>query len=81
MLYLLGFVNVTLAVFNALPIPPLDGSAVVARLLPRSALPAWYSFQRYAMPILLVLVLVDPGNFLAHVFEPAERAWAHLLSG
>ena len=80
-LYLLGFVNVTLAVFNALPIPPLDGSAVVARLLPRSALPAWYSFQRYAMPILLVLVLLDPGNFLAHVFEPAERAWAHLLSG
>jgi Zn-dependent protease len=80
-LYLLGFVNVTLAVFNALPIPPLDGSAVVARLLPRSALPGWYSFQRYAMPILLVLVLLDPGNFLAHVFAPAERAWAHLLSG
>jgi Zn-dependent protease len=80
-LYLLGFVNVTLAVFNALPIPPLDGSAVVGRLLPRSALPAWYSLQQYAMPILLVLVLLDPGNFLAHVFEPAERAWAHLLSG
>jgi Zn-dependent protease len=80
-LYLLGFVNVTLAVFNALPIPPLDGSAVVGRLLPRSALPAWYSLQQYAMPILLVLVLLDPGNFLAHVFGPAERAWAHLLSG
>lgn len=80
-LYLLGFVNVTLAVFNALPIPPLDGSAVVGRLLPRSALPAWYSLQQYAMPILLVLVLLNPGNFLAHVFEPAERAWAHLLSG
>ncbi len=45
-LFLLGFVNVTLAVFNALPIPPLDGSAVVARLLPRSAMPVWYSYQR-----------------------------------
>jgi Zn-dependent protease len=80
-LYLLGFVNVTLAVFNALPIPPLDGSAVVTRLLPRSALPAWYDLQRYAMLALLVLVLVDPGNFLAHVFEPAQRAWARLLAG
>jgi Zn-dependent protease len=79
-LYLLGFVNVTLAVFNALPIPPLDGSAVVARLLPRSALPAWYSFQRYAMPVLLIVVLLDPGAFLAHVFGPAQRAWARLLS-
>lgn len=78
-LYALGFVNVTLAVFNALPIPPLDGSAVVARLLPPSAMPAWYSFQRYAMPILLLLVLLHPGNFLAHIFGPAERAWAHLL--
>jgi Zn-dependent protease len=80
LLYLLGFVNVTLAVFNALPIPPLDGSAVVARLLPRSAMPAWYSFQRYAMLGLLVLVLLDPGQFLAHVFGPAQRAWARLLA-
>lgn len=80
LLFLLGFVNVTLAVFNALPIPPLDGSAVVARLLPRSALPFWYSYQQYAMPILLVLVLLNPGHFLDHVFGPAERAWAHLLA-
>jgi Zn-dependent protease len=79
-LYVLGFVNVTLAVFNALPIPPLDGSAVVARLLPRSALPAWYGFQRYSMAVLLILVLLNPRNFLGHIFGPAERAWARLLS-
>jgi Zn-dependent protease len=80
LLYLLGFVNVTLAVFNALPIPPLDGSAVVGRLLPRSAMPAWNDVQRYGMAILLVIVLLDPGHFLAHVFGPAQRAWAHLLA-
>ena len=77
-LYVLGFVNVSLAVFNALPIPPLDGSAVVARLLPPAALPAWYSFQRYSMPVLLLVVLLHPGNFLDHLFGPAERAWARL---
>jgi Zn-dependent protease len=80
-LYVFGFVNVTLAVFNALPIPPLDGSAVVTRLLPPSAMPAWYRFQRYSMPILLLLVLLNPRNFLGHIFGPAERAWARLLSG
>jgi Zn-dependent protease len=79
-LYLLGFVNVSLAAFNALPIPPLDGSAVVGRLLPPAALPAWYTFQRYAMPVLLLVVLLHPGNFLDHLFGPAERAWARLLS-
>jgi len=80
-LYVFGFVNVTLAVFNALPIPPLDGSAVVARLLPPSAMPAWYTIQRYSMAVLLIVVLLDPRNFLGHLFGPAERAWARLLSG
>jgi Zn-dependent protease len=79
-IYVVGFVNVTLAVFNALPIPPLDGSAIVARLLPPAAMPAWYNFQRYAMPVLFVLVLLHPGNFLVHIFDPAQRAWARLLS-
>ncbi len=79
-LYLLGFLNVMLAVFNALPVPPLDGSALIARLLPRSAMPTWYTLQRWGMPMLLLLVLLDPHQFLYHVFEPAERAWARLLT-
>jgi Zn-dependent protease len=79
-LYLLGFLNVLLAVFNALPIPPLDGSAVVERLLPRSAWRTWATIRQYGMPILLVLVLLNPGHFLNHIFGPAERAWARVLS-
>ena len=79
-LYLLGFVNVTLAVFNALPIPPLDGSALIEWLLPAQAWPTWYTIRRYAMPVLLVVVLLDPGQFLSHLFAPAERAWARLLA-
>jgi Zn-dependent protease len=78
-LFLLGFVNVTLAVFNALPIPPLDGSVLIERLLPRSALPAWYRVRQYGMLVLLVVVLLDPHGFLNQIFGPAERAWARLL--
>ncbi|HET9689802.1 MAG TPA: site-2 protease family protein [Acidimicrobiales bacterium] len=80
-IFLLGFLNVTLMVFNLIPLPPLDGSAVVERLLPASAWPAWLQVRRYAMPVLLVLVLVDGGRVLSHVFGPAERAWVHLLTG
>ena len=78
-LYLLGFVNVTLAVFNVLPIPPLDGSVLVERLLPQRALPTWWKVRRYSMVALLLLVLLDP-NLLSRVFLPAERWWAELLA-
>ncbi len=80
LLYLMGFLNVTLAVFNLIPLPPLDGSAVVERLLPPSAWPTWLKVRQFAMPVLLVVVLLNPGGFLGHVFGPAERAWAHLLT-
>jgi Zn-dependent protease len=78
-LFLLGFLNVSLAVFNLLPLPPLDGSAVIERLLPASAWPAWLKVRTYAMPVLLILVLFDPHRFLSHIFDPAERAWARVL--
>ena len=79
-LYLLGFLNVVLAVFNALPIPPLDGSILIERLLPASALPTWWQIRRYAMVGLLLLVLFDRGQILGRIFSPAERGWADLLS-
>jgi Zn-dependent protease len=77
--FLLGFVNVTLAVFNLLPIPPLDGSALVVRLLPQRLLPRWYEITRYAMPALLVLVIVGSDRVLSHVFDPALNAYSHLV--
>ena len=79
LVFLFGFVNVTLAVFNALPVPPLDGSAVVTRLLPARYLPTWYSLTRYAMPVLIVLVLIGSGRALSHVFAPALNAYYKLV--
>lgn len=78
LVFLLGFLNVSLAVLNLLPIPPLDGSALIERLLPRRAWPAWLAFRRYSMAILIVVFLLGAGRLQA-VFAPAERLWAHLL--
>lgn len=54
-------VNVSLAVFNMLPIPPLDGSKILAAFLPNRVM---YSFARYQNMIMMVLfVLMLSGTF------------------
>ncbi len=73
-----GVVNVVLAAFNLIPVPPLDGSAVVERLLPDRWLPAWAQLRQYSMGLLLLLVFVLPG-VLGRVFAVAQQWWLTLL--
>lgn len=65
--YLLGIaiqMNVALAIFNLLPIPPLDGSRVVDGLIPYRYQDAWEKLSRFA-PLLLLGVILSGGFFLA----------------
>ena len=63
--------NCVLAVFNLIPIPPLDGSNVVYGLLPPQQRYVWRSYQQYG-PILLLLLLFFGARILSTiVFGPA----------
>lgn len=53
-------VNLSLAFFNLIPLPPLDGSSIVVPFLKGKALQEYYRIQRYAMPILLVVLYLLP---------------------
>jgi Zn-dependent protease len=64
--------NLLLALFNLLPIPPLDGSHVVANLLPPRAAYAYRSLGAFGLVIVIVLLMV-PG-LLGVVFLPAQLA-------
>jgi len=55
------FFNILLAVFNAIPIPPLDGSRIVTGFLPVKAAIAYNRVERYG--ILIVLGLLYFGLF------------------
>jgi Zn-dependent protease len=63
-----ALVNLLLGVFNLLPIPPLDGSALLERLLPRDWLPTWYRFRPYGILVLLVIVFAT--GLVAHIIDP-----------
>lgn len=73
-----GFVNVLLATFNLLPLPPLDGSALIERMLPARLWPHWLRFRQYSMGILLLVVLVLPSG-LSFVFNPVLDVWLKVL--
>jgi Zn-dependent protease len=77
----LGLVNLVLAVFNLIPIPPLDGSAIIERFLPRRSLAKYYQLRARALPIFFIaLILLTwttniAGTWLAHI----ENWWFNLL--
>lgn len=53
-------VNLSLAFFNLIPLPPLDGSSILVPFLKGKALREYYRIQQYAMPILLVILYLFP---------------------
>ena len=56
-LYFAGVVNVNLAVFNLLPIPPLDGSRIIQLLIPAKYYFKFMQYERYVVLIVFVLIL------------------------
>lgn len=73
-IFQLGIANVVLAVFNLIPIPPLDGSAVVERFLPQRYWNSYLKFRQYSMAILLVLMIFF-NSALSLLFNPAINLW------
>lgn len=75
----IGYANVILAVFNLIPIPPLDGSAVVERLLPQRWWPGYLRIRQYSLLIVLAIVFLRP-SALNSLFDPVLNWWQSLAS-
>ncbi len=66
-----GMINVNLAVFNLLPVPPLDGSRLATALLPSKYYYKIMQYERYIMIGLMVLlftgILTEPLSILSGI--------------
>jgi Zn-dependent protease len=67
--------NLSLAFFNLIPIPPLDGGNIVEAILPEDFRDQWRSIAKY-MPIVL-LAFVIPGSPLFAIFS---SFWYNLIA-
>ena len=62
------FLNVSLAVFNLLPFPPLDGSKVLQTFLPASFQPIFDLLEQYGFLILMMLVYMGVIGIVMYPF-------------
>ncbi len=62
--------NINFAIFNMLPIPPLDGSHILKQLLPYELSRQFEALERYSF-IFLIIIIATP--ILSYVFVPLQR--------
>lgn len=75
-LQMLLTLNISLAVFNLLPFPPLDGSKILETFLPASAQPALAVLEQYGFIILMLLIYV---GFFSAILSPIMTLVYYLL--
>ena len=59
------FLNLLLGIFNLIPIPPLDGSHVMAHVLPTGVAARYREFGQYGILALMAIIYFVPGAFRA----------------
>ncbi len=74
MLFYSVVLNSVLAIFNLIPIPPLDGGRIMVGLLPRRAAIAYARIEPFGIPLLIILIMLDP-------FGVTHRIISYFLNG
>ena len=79
-LFTVAPMSVGMGLFNLIPIPPLDGSKVLAVLLPDSAYGQLMRYERYGILLLLALSWLGlGGNFLGNAIYGVYEALFHIF--
>lgn len=77
-------VNILLASFNLIPVPPLDGHKILVGILPNFWYPFLAPLERYGIPILLILIMSGfffGGSVLSAMYSPVYDLLRSILVG
>ena len=69
-------INIVLAIFNLVPIPPLDGSKILAAFLPERARSKFLSLERFGFIFVIIFVMLGTG-----IIEPLVFGLFSLITG
>lgn len=78
-LWMVILLNVNFAVFNLLPIPPLDGSKILMNILPYDMARQYAQIERYGMVILIIFLLLANTQFLGSLLGLFTRPLLGLI--
>jgi Zn-dependent protease len=71
-------INIVLAIFNLLPIPPLDGSSILSGLLPRDMAMKYEEIEPYGFMILLLLIITGALHYI--IVPPVKYLMGFMMS-
>ena len=75
------YINIGLGVFNLIPIPPLDGSKILAGILPVRIEYKLYKYEQYSYLLLLLLIFTHAIDYiLGPMFFYAQRAIYYVVN-
>lgn len=83
-LYLFIMINCSLAIFNLLPVFPLDGSHILRNLFPEKYGPTFDKIERYSPYALMILIFssfVLPVSLIWLILGPIIKTIVYLFSG
>jgi len=76
-------VNVVLGIFNLIPIPPLDGSRIVAAIMPRALHARWAQLDQVGMLALFAVIFIFNDRFwevFSEVLDETTRVMVNIVT-